>query len=167
MQMIDVSYLADVHEIQQTLLAYAVALDSRALEMLDRVFTPDARIDIPGVGVVDRAGYQAACRAGLGSLDATHHFTNAPLLSVDGDRAQARSYLVAQHISAAAEGGSWLMIGAWYNDELRRTAEGWRIVSRAGTPVWWSGNGALLGMATLPPAFERHSGHMRPDWWSA
>jgi hypothetical protein len=164
MTMTTLQQLADIHEIQQVLLLYPVALDSRALHLLEQVFVPEAAIDIPGVGTVDLAGYQAACRAGLGALDATHHVANAPLLRVEGDVAQARSYLVAQHILNAAAPDASLLIGAWYNDELRRTPAGWRITRRTGNAVWWSGNAAILGMGGLPQAFPRHAGHDAPDW---
>ena len=159
-------YLQDAHEIQQVQLLYAVALDSRALDLLAQVFMPDARIEIPGVGTVDLAGYQAACAAGLGALDATHHVVNAPLLRIDGDVAQARSYLVAQHVLNSAAPDASLLIGAWYNDELRRTASGWRITQRTGNAVWWSGNPAILGMTGVPQAFPRHAGHAAPAWFT-
>ena len=45
--MADAAQLSDIHEIQQVLLLYPVALDSRALELLEQVFVPDARIEIP------------------------------------------------------------------------------------------------------------------------
>lgn len=160
-------YLQDAHEIQQLQLLYAVALDSRALHLLAQVFVPDARIEIPGVGTVDLAGYQAACEAGLGALDATQHVVNAPLLRIDGDAARARSYLVAQHVLNSAAPDASLLIGAWYNDELRRTAVGWRITQRTGNAVWWSGNPAILGMTGVPQAFPRHAGHAAPDWFTA
>jgi len=151
---------------QQVQLLYAVALDSRALDLLAQVFVPDARIEIPGVGTVDLAGYQAACVAGLGALDATQHVVNAPLLRIDGDVAQARSYLVAQHVLNSAAPDASLLIGAWYNDELRRTASGWRITQRTGNAVWWSGNPAILGMTGVPQAFPRHAGHAAPAWFT-
>jgi hypothetical protein len=162
--MANLQELSDIHDIQQVLLLYPVALDSRALHLLEQVFLPDARIDIPGVGTVDLAGYQAACTAGLGALDATHHVVNAPLLRLEGDVAYARSYLVAQHIMNAAAPDASLLIGAWYNDELRRTPAGWRISRRSGNAVWWSGNAAILGMTGAPQGFPRHGGHEAPDW---
>lgn len=168
MTRIDAARLPDVHEIQQTLLKYPVALDSRCFGLLEEVFTPDARIAIPGMPVCDRAGFAAALSAGLAHFDATHHMVNAPLLQLDGEHARARSYLVAQHVINAAAPAPWVLVGAWYDDELRRTEAGWRITARTGNPVWWAGNGALLGMDTLPPAFARQAGHAAPGWlWSA
>ena len=164
MTMKSMQELTDIHDIQQVLLLYAVALDSRALDLLAQVFVPDARIEIPGVGTVDLAGYQAACTAGLGALDATQHVVGAPLLRIDGDVAHARSYLVAQHVMNAAAPEATLLIGAWYNDELTRRPEGWRITARTGNAVWWSGNASILGMTGLPNAFPRQAGHEAPAW---
>jgi hypothetical protein len=156
--------LVDAHQIQQCLLQYAVALDSRDFDLLESLFTPDARIDIPAAGVFDARGYRAASEAGLGRLDATHHFCNQPVLRIDGDRAFARTYLVAQHVVNALAPAGTLLIGAWYNDELLRTGDGWRIRARTGNAVWWSGNPAVLGMDGVPNAFPRHAGHRSPDW---
>jgi hypothetical protein len=159
-----VQQLSDIHDIQQTLLRYPVALDSRCFGLLEEVFTADARIAIPGMPVCDLATFGAALEQGLARFDATHHVVNPPLLGLDGDRATARSYLVAQHVINAAAPNAWVLVGAWYDDLLLRTLAGWRIAARTGVPVWWAGNGALLGMAGLPPAFERQSGHAAPAW---
>jgi len=160
----NVQMLLDAHQIQQCLLKYAVALDSRDFDLLESLFTPDARIDIPAAGVFDPPGYRAASEAGLGRLDATHHFCNQPVLRIDGDRAFARTYLVAQHVVNALAPAGTLTIGAWYNDELVRAAGDWRISARTGNAVWWSGNPAVLGLDGVPNAFARHEGHRSPAW---
>jgi hypothetical protein len=156
--------LLDAHQIQQCLLRYPVALDGRNLDLFDSIFAADARIDIPAAGVFDRAGYRAVCEAGLMKLDATHHFVNAPVLKIEGDRAWARSYLVAQHALNALAPDSTLLIGAWYEDELARIDGQWLIVARTGNAVWWDGNPAILGLPGLPGAFPRHAGHDCPAW---
>jgi hypothetical protein len=156
--------LLDAHAIAQTLARYPIALDSRAFGLFDEVFTPDARIDIPGVGRCDRAGYRAACEAGLARLDATQHFVSPPALRIEGDRAFARSYLVAQHVANALAPRGTLLIGAWYDDELARVGGEWRITARTGNPVWWDGNPAVLGMQGVPPAYPRGPGHAGPPW---
>lgn len=157
-------YLFDAHQIGQCLLKYPVALDSRDFDLLESLFTPDARIDIPAAGVFDPAGYRAASEAGLGRLDATQHFVGQPVLNIEGDRAWARSYLLAQHaVNALAPHGT-LKIGAWYNDELRRIDGRWLISARTGNAVWWEGNPAVLGLDGMPNAFPRHAGHDSPPW---
>ena len=156
--------LLDAYAIQQVLARYPVAIDSRAYALFDEVFAPDARIEIPGVGVCDRAGYKAACEAGLARLDATQHFTGPPALRIEGDRAFARSYLVAQHVVNALAPRATFLIGAWYDDALARVGGAWRITARTGNPVWWDGNPAVLGMQGVPPAFPRGPGHAAPAW---
>jgi len=159
--------LIDAHEIGQLLLAYPVAIDSRDFELLETLFTPNARIDIPAAGVFDPAGYRAASEAGLARLDATQHFVGQPLLRIDGDRANARSYLLAQHVVNTLAPNGTLMIGAWYDDVLVRVEGRWRIASRKGNAVWWSGNPAVLGLDGVPNAFPRHDGHASPPWLAA
>jgi len=159
-----VQYLLDAHQIGQCLLKYPVALDSRDFDLLESLFTPDARIDIPAAGVFDPAGYRAASEAGLGRLDATQHFVGQPVLKIEGDRAWARSYLLAQHALNALAPAGTLTIGAWYNDELVRREGSWLIAARTGNAVWWSGNPAVLGLEGVPNAFPRHEGHLSPAW---
>lgn len=160
----DLQYLLDAHRIGQCLLKYPVALDSRDFDLLESLFAPDARIDIPAAGVFDPAGYRAVTEAGLGRLDATQHFVGQPVLRMEGDRAWARSYLVAQHVVNALAPAGILTIGAWYNDELVRRAECWLIAARTGNAVWWSGNPAVLGLDGIPNAFPRDAGHLSPAW---
>lgn len=159
--------LLDAHEIGQLLLAYPVALDSRDYALLESLFTPDARIDIPAAGVFDPAGWRAASAAGLERLDAVQHFVGQPLLHIEGDAARARSYLVGHHVVNALAPNGTLMIGAWYDDVLARVDGRWRIASRTGNAVWWSGNPAVLGLDGVPNAFPRHAGHASPAWIAA
>ncbi len=156
--------LLDEQQIRQLLLRYVVALDSRDFALLESVFTPDARIDIPAAGVFDPAGYRVACAEGLGRLDATQHFVGEPMLQITGDTARARSYLLAQHVVNQLAPEATLTIGAWYDDEFRRVGERWLIAARTGNAVWWSGNPAVLGLHGVPNAFERQAGHQSPAW---
>jgi hypothetical protein len=53
------SQLVDVHDIQQLLYRYAIAIDTRDLDVLDDIFTPDARLDMSVAGVLTPAEYKA------------------------------------------------------------------------------------------------------------
>ncbi|MBK7729453.1 MAG: nuclear transport factor 2 family protein [Gammaproteobacteria bacterium] len=156
--------LLDAQQITQLLLKYPVALDSRDFDLLESLFTADARIDIPVAGSFDPRGYRHMLEQGQGRLDATQHFVGQPLLHIDGERAAARSYLYAQHVVNALAPNGTLLIGAWYNDELRRVGGRWLISSRTGNSVWWSGNPAVLGLDGVPQAFARGPGHDAPPW---
>ena len=144
--------LADVHAIEQVLYRYAVAIDTYDLDAFDEIFTPDAQLDTSVTGTLTPAGYRARCEEVLPGLDATHHLLANPLVTVDGDTATVRTYYQAQHARNGCPGGSLLMLGGWIDDELVRTADGWRIARRRGRAVWFDGNPAILGLDVVSGA---------------
>jgi SnoaL-like domain len=58
-----------------------------------------------------------------------HRLTNFTI-SVDGDRATARSYVHAVLQAIPDDPASWVEALGHYDDELVRTPEGWRIARR-------------------------------------
>jgi len=149
---VDGSYLADVHAIEQVLYRYAIAIDTGDLGGLDEVFTPDARLDMSVAGTLTPAEYRARCERVLTGLDATHHLVASPVVTVDGDTATAHTYYQAQHARNGCPGGPLLLIGGWIDDELVRTAGGWRITRRRGRAVWFDGNPAVLELDVVAGA---------------
>jgi ketosteroid isomerase-like protein len=117
-------HLADVHAIEQVLYRYAIAIDTCDLDVLDEVFTPDARLDMSVAGTLTPAEYKAKSAMVLAGLDATHHLIASPVVTVDGDTATAHTYYQAQHARNGCPGGPLLLIGGWIDDELVRTADG-------------------------------------------
>jgi len=160
---IDVGYLRDVHEIAQVLYRYAVAVDTRELELFDHCFTADARIELQTVGVFDREGYRHLCRENLPNLDATQHTIGNPSIHVTGDTAVSRCYFVAQHVRNAVAPHPCLVIGGWYDDEFARIDGKWLITSRRGTAAWADGNPAVLGLSAVG-ALESGPGRACPSW---
>lgn len=146
------SHLDDVHAIEQLLYRYAVAIDTRDVDALDEVFTPDAQLDMSVAGTMTPAEYQAKARRVLAELDATHHLIASPIVTItgDGDTATSHCYYQAQHVKNDREGGPLLLIGGWIDDELARTPAGWRITHRRGRAVWFDGNPAVLGLDVAP-----------------
>jgi hypothetical protein len=144
----DASDLADVHAIEQVLYRYAIAIDTGDLAALDEVFTPDARLDMSVAGTLTPAEYRARCEEVLAGLDATHHLIASPVVALgpDGGTATAHTYYQAQHARNGCPGGALLLIGGWIDDELVRTAGGWRVARRRGRAVWFDGNPAVLGL---------------------
>jgi hypothetical protein len=162
-----VDYLHDVHEIQQVLLKYPIALDTQCFGLFDEVFAADARIALGGMGTLDRDGYRRVCADVLPTLDATQHHVGSPVLTIEGATARSRCYFVAQHARNDLQPGSLLVIGGWYDDELEKVGGRWLITARVGTPVWWDGNPAVLGRDGVPGAEKRRPGRSCPTWlWS-
>jgi ketosteroid isomerase-like protein len=134
--------LADRAEIIEVTHRYAWALDSRQFEMLDDVFIPDARADLLMPTVLEgREAIVARISGALSRFQATQHLVGNHLITVDGDTATCRCYLQAQHVrSGVTEGSPNYLMGGHYEDELVRTAHGWRIAFRRLTITWTEGS---------------------------
>jgi len=156
--------LLDLQDIQRALATYVVALDSRELALFRQCFTPDAKIVLAGMGDMTTDSYIKLAEEGLGRLDATQHHLGLPLIRLDGDRAQARCYFMAQHARNDLAPDPLLLIGGWYTDELVRTDKGWRISRREGTAIWYDGNPQVLGYDFPMGAVPRGPGHKAPAW---
>ena len=125
----------DKAEIIEALNMYAFALDARAWDLFDRVFTEDveAVFGPAGAAWVGLEEFKTSFAAFHDTLDSHVHTMMGQLVHVDGDTAHAFSYGNWLLVRAAAEGGStWLGTG-YYDDELVRTEAGWRIKKRVCT----------------------------------
>lgn len=159
----------DVVAIQQVLARYVIAIDTRTPELLHGCFTQDAVLRLAGLPELTVDSYVALSREALPKLDATLHHLGLPAIEVDGDSAVARTYFMANHVrNALAPAPTGLMIGGWYDDELVRTEDGWRIRQRTGTALWAEGNPAVIEGADYPlGAPPRGAGHKAPGWMRA
>jgi 3-phenylpropionate/cinnamic acid dioxygenase small subunit len=145
--------LQDAYEIEQVIYRYAIAIDTCDWDLLDACFAPDAVIRMSVAGrYPSPAEYREKARATLATLDATHHVFSSVTVTVEGDRASARSYYQAQHARNDLAPDSLLMIGGWVEDEFARVGGRWLITSRKGTAVWFDGNPAVLTLDVVPGA---------------
>lgn len=158
------SQYADIIAIQQVLARYVIAIDTRAPELLTDCFTRDAQLFLGGVEASSVAAYQQVCATVLPTLDATHHHLSLPAIQVEGDKAFSRCYFIAQHVNNALAPDHSLLISGWYDDELVKENGTWRIAKRTGTPVWLSGNTAVLNYEMPTGAAQRGAGHNPPAW---
>jgi hypothetical protein len=127
--------MADEHEIARVIVRYATAVDSRDWPLLRRCFTEDFVGDFGPVGIWhgpdDVVKYmKAGSQDGGASL---HRVTNV-VADGDGDDATARSYIDALMLPGNPQAEGFHSI-AYFDDELLRTAHGWRIRRRALTRV--------------------------------
>jgi hypothetical protein len=58
----------------------------------------------------------------------TQHRISNPAITVEGDRASARTYV--DLLAMTPDGSAGMTSVGWYDDELVRTPQGWRIASR-------------------------------------
>ena len=114
---------------------------SKDWPLLSEVFVPDATAELGTASLLEGLdAITARIRSALGYLDDSQHLVGNHEVSVDGDTGTHRCYLQAQHIRKVADGSPNYMIAGRYEDRVRRTPDGWRIVHRTLTVMWTEGN---------------------------
>jgi 3-phenylpropionate/cinnamic acid dioxygenase small subunit len=124
----------DRQDISDLLVRYATGIDRRDWPLFRTVFTDDCQLDYgeigswSGVDAVTEFMDQLHAMAGQ-----TMHRLSNQAIAVDGDKAQARTYI--DGLIMAADNKSGVNAIGFYDDEIVRTADGWRIARRTYTQV--------------------------------
>jgi hypothetical protein len=135
--------MSDRDEIIDLAIAYTWALDTRQLDDLRQVFTPEATavlrtVECTGVdSIIERIG------GSILRLDGTQHLVGNHQVRIDGDEATHRCQLHSQHVRQGTPGGDTFVVGGFYADRVVRMPEGWRIAHRLMQQTWAAGNPAV------------------------
>lgn len=131
----------DEHDIERVLVRYATGIDRRDWELFRTCFTDDVRADYEGLepwhSADEITAFMAERHADMGH---TMHRLSNLAIEVDGDTATARTYVDA--VLMASDGQTGLNPRGFYDDELVRTPDGWRIAHRRFTSVHFDVIGA-------------------------
>ena len=135
--------LVDRRAIDDLLLRYSTALDTRQWDLLDQVFTSDAQIDYATSGGIEgnREDLKRWFReeAFIPFTSWQHHLTNM-VVELDGETATGRTSVYNPLAFTGEDGaGAVLHVGAWYDDRIARTPDGWRIIGRSLGMAWTDG----------------------------
>lgn len=131
----------DIAEITNLVTLIAHASDEGDLDVYASTFLPDASVSYPGMAPMKGTTeilptFRKMYEAGFaGPTSTIRHVVSTVAVSVDGDRATARSY--AQVVSVT---GAPTSLGR-YNDDFVRTADGWRFANREFVTVTGSNGG--------------------------
>jgi len=130
--MLSLEEISDRFEIQQLLIDYSTAIDSRRSDDLDRVFTADAYIDCRAMGGID--GRFPDVKAWLADTLPKIFRTHAHMLGnfdvrISGDTASSRTFCFNPMVFEG-DTNQVMFCGLWYVDEFARTPEGWRMTRR-------------------------------------
>ena len=124
----------DRQDISDLLVRYATAIDRREYQLLGTVFTAECDVDYGEIGKWHTA------EEVIEFMDLVHamagytlHRMSNMAITVDGEHAEARTYIDAL-IMAGDNNGGVNAVG-FYDDVLVRTPEGWRIARRQFTSV--------------------------------
>ncbi len=128
-----VQEISDRLEIQQLMVDYANAIDTRNFDALDRVFTADAYIDYRAMAGIDGRfpDVKAWLPQAMANFPHYQHLIGNMDIKVDGDAATSRTACFNPMVTALPGGGSQVMfLGLWYLDKFVRTPSGWRMCER-------------------------------------
>ena len=124
----------DRQDISDLLIRYATGIDRRDWPLFRTVFTDDCELDYGVVGTwkgLDAvAEFMEQVHAMAGH---TLHRLSNEVIAVDGDSAQARTYI--DGLIMMADNASGVNAIGFYDDDIVRTADGWRIARRRYTQV--------------------------------
>jgi 3-phenylpropionate/cinnamic acid dioxygenase small subunit len=140
---VTVGELSDRIEIQDLLVRYARAIDTKDWHLLDSCFTADAHVDYTSSGGI--AGPYPEVRQWLAKAlaifpVAIHYVTNSTV-ELDGDRATAKTYLYNPMQMRTADGTTQsFTVGGIYHDRLVRSPSGWRISERLEEQLFVTGD---------------------------
>ena len=135
--------ISDRMFIEDLVIEEAAAIDERDWDRWEAAYVSDAKIDWSGTG--GAKGDPKTVRAWASSVlsernfpypQYQHYCTNFRI-RVNGDAATCR-HLQIIPISVVSPGGGRQIAfsGIWFDDELVRTADGWRIGARKETRAW-------------------------------
>ena len=124
---------SDYLQLQKLVTAYTYAIDTRAFDQLDRIFTADAHIDYTAMGGI--AGPYPKIKAwlpeALKHFPAFMHFIGNLSFEITGDTATGQVACFNPMVIPKPDGGNDTMfLGLWYHDRYTRTPQGWRISER-------------------------------------
>lgn len=126
--------MSDREDITDVLIRYATGIDRRDWPLFRTVFTPDCELDYGQIGTwngVDAVTeFMELSHAGAGH---TMHRLSNMAITVTGDTATTRTYI--DGLILAADNASGVNAVGFYDDELVRTGDGWRIARRRFTSV--------------------------------
>jgi 3-phenylpropionate/cinnamic acid dioxygenase small subunit len=125
--------ISDRLEIQDLMVAYSHAVDTRDWDAFDDVFTPDATIDYTEMGgsrgtLTETKDF---LRTVMPHFSSFQHMVATSKVTINGDSAEGRT--ICHNPMVMDTGGKEphvFFCGLWYRDRFVRTPAGWRIKHR-------------------------------------
>lgn len=137
-------WLVDRAQIGDLLHSFAAALDNKDWQRYADNFADDGYIELPdpqspegGTFILQKSKMLELVPKSLGRYAATHHLSANHQITIDGDRANSRSYLQAVHVGAKPT-DHWTA-GGWYDCNYVRTPAGWKFARVKLSSVWLAG----------------------------
>jgi SnoaL-like domain len=141
--------ISDRIRIHDLLIRYTVAIDTKDWKLLDTCFAPDAECDYTSAGGIKGPYPQVRqwLEKALAPFPVTVHYVTNSVVTLQGDEARARTAVLNPMGFANPDGSLHMFtVGAYYNDRLVHSTDGWRIRERVEEQAFLDG--------TLPAALR-------------
>lgn len=125
--------ISDRMEINNLLIDYCSAVDSKQIDEFDQIFTGDAYIDYTALGGAKGSLQEIKdyLKKVLPHFPRSQHMIANSRVWIDGDTARARTMCHNPMVVPRPDGTEQTAFyGLWYVDRLVRTPQGWRIKER-------------------------------------
>jgi hypothetical protein len=144
--------LTDWRAVLELSTRYASGIDLRDWSAYRRCFTDELRIDFSSFthrpappAPVAADDWVSMVRSTIDGFESTQHLIGNQVVTLDGDEGGYTAYVQAQHWMSRDR---WYLIGGWYENRVRRQADGWRISACTLHQTWDAGQRELLAEAT-------------------
>ena len=146
-----VQTLLDRAAISDVFHRYALAVDTRDWALFRTCFTDDVEADFtsmwPEVLVKGADEWVAQAARVVNGLDATQHIITNHTHDIRGNTARCTSYLHAQHVLRSDLGDDHNVLAGYYQYDMVKTDEGWKIKKYSLTVTWATGNHGVFQLA--------------------
>ena len=130
---------------------YALAIDTRDWVMLRTCFTDEIEVQMdwwePRGPRTTRADDFVAGVKQLAGFRATQHISSNHVIEIDGDSARCLSYLHGMHYLPNDQGANYFLLGGYYENDLLRTDDGWKIRRCKLNATWQAGSRHVFNLA--------------------
>ncbi len=128
----DLRRLIDQDAISDILHRYATGLDARDWALWRSAFCDEVTLDMGSftgrpVRPAPAERHVEAARRLFAGFDATQHMITNHRHTIDGDTAGVVAHMRAEHWADGVPGGDRFTMFGYYDDELTRTTDGWRL----------------------------------------
>lgn len=138
----ELAEISDRLELERVLHRYTVAIDSGNWDVLDTVFTPDARIDYTESGGISGAYTEVKdwLAQMLPMFPSRHHLLGQVVTTLHGDEATVLAYFYNPMVLPQQDKDDLIVeVGGNYHHTMVRTPDGWRSRRLYEEVVWKRG----------------------------
>ena len=140
----EVQDLRDRQAIGALLLDFAYRSDTRDWQGYSNNFSDDGVLTIPAFNVnFTKDELVDSVSKSLGRYDQIMRFSTNHRITVSGDTARSRSYMLAVHVFDLDEPDRHVDVGGWYDCDYVRTPDGWKFKRVFCDAKWSAGDPKL------------------------